>query len=74
MRSDYDPRSIPDIEAHIQRLIAQMQEKQAELAIAHRDRAFGAATTQPVWRIREQLDDIYHQYDLAISDLDRRRI
>lgn len=69
-----EPRKIVDLETHIRELNLNIEQKYGELSDAHRRRIARLPLRKPVWQLREELEDLHHQFDLALSDYDRRKI
>lgn len=68
-------RSDDTLENKISALIRQGEQLAAQLFEAHRKRAFcRAAVNPPAWQIREQIQCVEEQLELALSEWESRHI
>lgn len=69
-----DPRKITNIEAQLRALNIEIETLYQTLSDAHRRRIARLPTSQPLWPLRERLATLHEQFDLLISEYERRRI
>ena len=69
-----DPRKIVWLDAHIVILATEIERKHRQIEDAQRKRITGQHLKIPLWRLREQLADLVEQFDLAIAELESRRM
>jgi len=67
-------RQITDIEAHAKNLAFQISVTYRLLEKAHRNRISGLPLEKPIWKLREELEQLNEAFDLAIYELNYRRI
>jgi len=67
-------RQIPNIEAHIQKIASDIEATYQELTRAHRDRIAGLPLKTQIWQLRDRMNKLHDEFDLAIYELNYRRI
>lgn len=70
----YNPETIANLEAAIQKKIERGQTLATQLFYTHLQRLGGRPAAMPAWHIRRQLEALQDELELDLAELDRRRI
>lgn len=67
-------RQIPNIEEHLKQLASDIEATYTALNAAHRDRIAGLPLKIQIFELRDRLNQLHDQFDIALSELNYRRI